>query len=294
MKAAAVQCGGASAGPCWGSTILASQRYRVASSGTTIEFDPTDPQYSYVPQNAKAALAVAQLDSTVAQFLVAGLQWDQQNTNGKLFPLVEPIAALANFVYPGNSNPIVIQDPAAGNSRRTEVVTGSAWCNTEKVHFVDRSSYENGFAPFNTISYVNFYGAPKAAYKGGNSWPSTPFNGTGGSANPYLVVSVNGQTLNWNSSTWPVQNCPSDASCNGTIDIDPIPYAQPGDYYDANGNQVGPQANPFSLVITDVYADPTHANQWATRTVAGVQQWGTFSLPISVLGITIYAYVKQM
>jgi hypothetical protein len=294
MKAAAQQCGGASAGPCWGTTILASQRYRVASTGSTIEFDPTDPQYAYVPQSAKAALAIAQLDSTVAQFLVGGLQWDQQNTNGKLFPVVEPIAALANFVYPGNSSPIVIQDPQAGNDRRTEVVTGSSWCNTEKVHFADHSSYEVNFAPFNTVSYTNFYGLPKPAYRGGNAWPSTPFNGSGGSGNPYLVVSVNGQTLNWNMSSWPVQNCPGDSSCNGTIDIDPIPYAQPGSYYDANGNIVGPQANPFSLVITSLYADPTHANQWATRTVAGVQQWGTFSAPISILGLTIYQYVKAM
>jgi hypothetical protein len=239
-------------------------------------------------------LAIAQLDSTVAQFLVSGLQWAQQNTNGRLFPQVEPLAALANFRYPGNSTPIVIQDPLAGNTRRTEVVTGTSWCNTERVHFADHSSYESGFAPFNAISYVYFYGSPKPAYHGGNSWPSTPFNGPNGSSNPYLVVSVNGTQLNWNTSSWPVQNCPNDSSCNGTIDIDPIPYTLPGDYYDINGNPVGPQANPFNLVITNIWADPTHAYQWASRTVNGVQQWGTFSNVIDVLGQTIYGYVKMM
>jgi hypothetical protein len=294
MKAAAQACGGNSAGPCWGTTILSSQRYRVASGGATIEFDPTDPQYSYVPQAAKAALAIGQLDSTVAAFLVGGLQWDQKNTNGTLYPLVEPLAALANFTYPGNSTPITIMDPAAGNNRRKDVVTGSAWCNTEKVHFADTSSFEAVFAPFMTVGYANFYGTTKPAYTGSSSFPSTPFNGSGNNNNPYLVVSVNGKQITWNSSSWPTQNCGSDASCNGTIDIDPIPYTQPGDYYDVTGAIVGPQANPFGLVITNLYADPSHAGQWATRTVLGIQQWGTFSLPVSVLGTTIYLYQKQM
>jgi hypothetical protein len=301
MRDAAGACGSASAGPCWASTILASQRYSVAAAGAvvasetwqTIQFDPTDPQYSYVPQSAKAALAVAQLDSTVAAFLVAGLQWDQANTNGTLFPSMEPIAALSSFTYPGTTTPIVIQDPAAGNNRRTEVVTGSTWCGSVNVHFADTSSYETGFAPFNTLSYQNFYGTTKPAYKGSNSYPSTPFNGSGG-ANPFLVVSVNGVALSWNTATWPVQNCPSDASCAGTIDIDPIPYTQPAAYYDTSGNLVGPEANPFALVITNLYADPGHVGQWATRTVSGVQQWGTFSTAVTVLGSTVYLYVKQM
>jgi hypothetical protein len=294
MKAAASACGGGSAGPCWGTTILASQRYRVASTGTTIEFDPTDPQYSYVPATAKASLAIGQLDTTVAAFLVAGLKWDQANTNGQLFPLIEPLAALANFTYPGNSTAITIQDPAAGNNRRKDVVTGTTWCNTEKVHFADTSSLETGFAPFTTVGYANFYGTTKPAYVGKNTYPSTPFNGTGGTNNPYLVVSVNGSSLTWNSATWPTHDCGGDASCSGTIDIDPIPYTQPGAYYDASGNAVGPQTNPYALVITNLYGDPAHAGQWATRTVGGVQQWGTFSLGVNVLGTTVYLYVKQM
>jgi hypothetical protein len=295
MKAAAVACGGASTGPCWGTTILASQRYRVTSTGMTIEFDPTDPQYSYVPLAAQAALAIGQLDSTVAAFLVAGLQWAQKNTNGQLFPLVEPLAALGAFTYPGNSTPITIQDPAAGTgNRRQEVVTGTIWCNAENVHFADTSSNETGFAPFMTVGYKNFYAAPKPAYIGRNAYPSTPFNGSGGINNPYLVVSVNGTQLTWNTSIWPTQDCKGNVTCNGTIDIDPIPYAQPGAYYDPSGNTVGPQTNPFALVVTSLYADPSKAGQWATRTVGGVQQWGTFSTAITVLGTTVYLYVKQM
>jgi hypothetical protein len=111
-----------------------------------------------------------------------------------------------------------------------------------------------------------------------------------------LKVQVNGSSVTWNtpSGSWPTYSCLNNASCNGSLDIDPIPYTQPADYYDANGNLVGPQANPFSLVVTNLYADPGHAGQWASRTVNGVQQWGTFSSPVTVLGVTVYQYVKQM
>jgi hypothetical protein len=89
IKAAAVACGSATAGPCWATTILASQRYTFGSGNSTIVFDTTDPQYNYVPAAAKAALAIGQLDSSVAAFLVAGLQYSQHKTNGKLFPQIE-------------------------------------------------------------------------------------------------------------------------------------------------------------------------------------------------------------
>jgi hypothetical protein len=294
LKATAVSCNGVVSAPCWASTILASQRYTLDSAGATIIFDSSDPQYSYVPQTAKAALAIAQLDTTVAAFLVNGLTWSRKNTNGQLYPSILAAGALANFVYPGNATPIPIQDPQVPANTRTDIVTGTAWCNTEGIHFLDMSSNETGFAPINEISYTNFLKSPNANFKSnGNQWPSTPFNG-GETTNPYLVVSSNGNTLTWHSSAWPTQSCSGTTKCSGTIDLDPIPYTQPAAYYDPSGNLVGPQANPFALTITNLYADPAHAGQWATRTVSGVQQWGTFSTPVTVLGSTVYEYVKQM
>ena len=298
LKAASAACGNQGMQPCWGTSLLSSQHYRVAATGTTIEFDPGGPVYSYINNTEKAALAIAQLDSTVASFLVTALKWDQANTNGQLFAALPPTGALSAFTYPGNNTRILVTDPNAGGAppgaRRGEVVTGSDWCGTTRVHFIDTSSMEMAFAPAEIQNWVSWFGNNQASkYKGGGAYPASPFNGAG-TQNPYLVISVNGSTLSWNSSSWPVQNCPSDASCNGTLDIDPIPYAQPGAYYDANGNLVGPQANPFALVITNLYADPSHQGQWATRTVAGVQQWGTFSTAVNVLGTTVYQYVKQM
>ncbi|HXX66336.1 MAG TPA: hypothetical protein VEK07_04090 [Polyangiaceae bacterium] len=295
--------------PCWASGILNSQRYCASSngtsssptcstSGTTIIFNPSDPLYQYVPSAAKAALAVAQLNSSVASFLLAGLQWDQANTNGMAAAVSLPIEALSSFTYPGNaSSPIEVYDGNAGGlGRRLETVTGSAWCGSEDVHFADTSSNEEGFAPFNIISVTNMSeGGYWPNYKGSNAWPSTPFNGSGGDSNPYLVIaeSVNGSStaLNWNSTSWPTENCTT-AACVGTLDIDPIPYTQPAPYYNANG-LVGPEANPFTLVLTNIYADPSNEGDWATQVVSGVTHGGTFVTATTYFGVTVYGYVQQ-
>ncbi|MDP8998976.1 MAG: hypothetical protein M3O46_02580 [Myxococcota bacterium] len=298
MKAAADFCvgkeGGNFGGPCFGTDILSSHHYTF--SGNTIVFDPNDERSQYIPQQAKMALAVGQLDSSVASFLVQGLQWARANTNGAWVPLIMPTQALSSFTYPGNGNRIQILDSRAGGNRRGEVVTGSAWCNTAKIHFADSSTYEAGFSPFNVISVQDASETRNLGnFKGSKDYPTTPFNGPNNTNNPYLVISVNGSTINWNTSgaAFPVQNCPN-GSCSGTIDIDPIGYTLPGPYYDANSQPVGAQSNPFQLIITRQYADPAHAGQWATRTIAGVQEWGTFSQPTNVMGGTVYQYVKVM
>ena len=281
-------------GPCWGATILASRRYTLASGGATIVFDPADPQYAYVPQTAKAALAIGQLDSTVAAFLVAGLTWARSNTNGQLYPSIMPSSALANFQYPGSSTVITVNDPAVAAGVRTDIVTGYPWCNTEDVHFADTSSNETGFGAINEISYTNFLKSPNAAFKtSGNLWPSTPFNG-GQSTNPYLVISSNGNSLPWHSLGVDDAELLGRDEVLGDPRYGPDPGTLPGAYFDVTGTTVGPQANPFALVITNLYADPSHQGQWATRTVSGVQQWGTFTSPVSVLGTTVWMYVKQM
>jgi len=274
-------------------------RYSVATGGATIVFNPSDPLYHYVPQSAQAALALVQQNATVAAFLVQGLQWAQENTNGTMSVVALPLEALASFTYPGNQTPITVLDGNAGGNRRSEVVTGSAWCGSTDIHFVDTSTLETGFSPFNlmTTTTMGEPGGTFPGYTGSNSWASTPFNGPGGGSNPYLVVSVteNGSpmSVNWNSTSFPTVSCATGGVCSGTIDIDPIPYSMPGTQYDVNGNVLGPQANPFNLSILDELADPSHAGQYAQHTVNGVVKVGAFTNPITVLGTTVYGYVGQ-
>ncbi|MDP9035661.1 MAG: hypothetical protein M3O50_12720 [Myxococcota bacterium] len=119
----------------------------------------------------------------------------------------------------------------------------------------------------------------------------TPFNGPNG-ANPYLVVSINGHTQAFYS--YPYVNCWNNPgfACSSTIQIDPVPYSEPGTYYNSVG-VVGTQANPFTLSNTVLYADPSHAGEWASRVANGVQEWGTFSNALTLFGTTKYKYLKQ-
>jgi hypothetical protein len=304
MTAAAVACNGNESGnnggPCWGDAILNSQRYIV--SGSTIEFNPSDPLYNYVPNAAKAALAIGQLNSSVASFLVGGQQWAQQNTNGTVAAVLLPTEALSSFTYPGNGSPIEVDDGNAGGfGRRIEVVTGSTWgCGAEDVHFADTSTYESGFGPIVTTGVTNLsetlVNGKFAGFTGGNSWPSTPFNGSGGGNNPYLIISasVNGsfESLTWNQNSFPTESCPSGACQAGSLDIDPIPYTLPAPYSNANG-LVGPEPNPFTLVQSNEYADPSKEGNWATQVVSGVTHGGTFISASTYFGETTYGYVQQ-
>jgi hypothetical protein len=274
-------------------SVLASQRYRVAKSGTTIEFDPTDPFYSYVTNSMKAALAIAQLDSSTASFLVNGLKYAFSNTDGKIWPSIPAIQALAKFKYPGPTTAAVL-DHTSNNDMAT--ITGMPWCSTSLVNILETCQDSNDFAPMIARPISRWRSGPPAAFTGSKDIPSSPFNGASASGNPYLVVSVNGKSTNWATYNFAGVDCTKlpNSTCTATLQMDPIPYAVPGSYYDASGNAVGPQANPFGLVVTALYADSSHAGQWATRTVNGVQQWGTFSTALNVLGTTVYLYVKQM
>jgi hypothetical protein len=305
MRAAAtaafnIMKGAAQSGASFSTAVLASQRYRIQSTGTGIEFDPTDPVYSQVTNQMKSALAVAQLDPTVAKFLSDGLTYAYQTSNGSTYPLIRAIPALANFQYP-KSLTVSVPDTTANSDVAT--VTGTPWCSTFDVHIAQTLTNTWQFSPLFASNVTDWRGNPPAAFKGSGTRPTVPFNGATSAGNPYLIVSVDGATTNWGNYNFVPSSCFDAAHydqasgtfiCKGSIDIDPIPYTQPGAYYDPSGNPIGPQTNPYALTITNLYADPSHAGQWATRTVSGVQQWGTFSTPVNVLGTTVYLYVKKM
>jgi hypothetical protein len=151
------------------------------------------------------------------------------------------------------------------------------------------------FSPLFAEAATQWRGTPPAAFVGKSTLPTTPFNGPSSAGNPYLVVSVNGTPTNWAMYNFTPVSCyaNANATCTGSIQIDPIPYAEPGAYYNTVG-VVGTQANPFTLSPTTLYGVTDHASQWATRTANSVQEWGIFTTPVSVLGITVYKYVKQM
>ncbi len=300
--------------PIYDQTVWSAQSFRLASGNATIEFDPNAPGYAFVPNSLKVDLAVAQLDPTVASYLTAGLVNCFAATDGSM---VYAFRAdfLKGFSYPTKSSSSVTNPDGsvdnftasgAAKSSGQQVITVTASSGPAKadpdfgiMRYLSASSL---FSSYYTSVYPKFtaydvsVGSNPSSWHGRYAAACSPFNGPGGSSNPYFVLSQSINGVSQNMSAWfqgvGSQSCNN--GCTATFQVDPIPYAQPGAYYDASGNLVGPQANPFALLVTDLYADPAHAGQWATRTVLGVQQWGTFSTAVSILGTTVYLYAKQM
>jgi hypothetical protein len=275
-------------------SALAPQRYRVQSSGTGIEFDPTDGLYVQVSNQMKADLAIAQLDSSVAKFLSDGLKYAYANTTGLKFPSIRGIGALANYKFPGPATAHIV-DPTSANDSHTATASGQAWCGTSLVTINETVQSSWQFSPLWADQITVWRGGVPSAFKGKSVNPWTPFNGASSSGNPYLLVSVNGKATSWAKYDFSTVSCYANPNfmCNGSIQVDPIPYAEPGAYYNTVG-LVGTQSNPFSLSPVILYATADHASQWATRTTSSTQEWGTFATPLSIFGITIYRYVKQL
>jgi hypothetical protein len=76
-----------------------------------------------------------------------------------------------------------------------------------------------------------------------------------------------------------------------TLAMDPVPYAEPGAYYNPPGSLCGIETNPF-IIVGSLYATSDHAYEYAERVVNGVCEIGTFSDPVAILGTTEYKYVK--
>jgi hypothetical protein len=295
-------------------SILAPQRY-VYLPGTScyswgcqssgIQFDPNDPLYSHVSNAMKAALVVAQLDPNVGMYLANGLWRGYAYTDGQLYPSVFAIPALANFTLNQKPTSVHLADPTSLNNSHQATISGAAWCGTYAVTISESVSATSAYAPlaFNNVSDwrsvpSGFFGVTGGTANGqplSNAHePTSPFNGVDGQ-NPYLLVSINGTPQHWAYESFSAQNCWNNPgwTCSSQMEIDPIPYTVPGADYDASGNALGPQTNPFNLAITDELADPTHAGQWAQHLVNGTVVSGTFSNTVNVLGTTVYGFVAQ-
>ncbi len=299
--------------PVYANTILAAQRYKVRSSGTGIEFRSTDKLYSYVTSEMKALLEFAQDDASLAKLLSDG-QLAAYKTNGWYFPSVNAISALANFTRPGPTTAAIADLSSANNSHKA-TVTATNWCGNDKILITETVQRTYSFSPLQKRQITNAPGNlsngpvgdwlthppaefanPTNSPTAGNTLPSTPFNGP--STNPYLVISLTskGVTTSWATYDWSSDNCYNYSyptfQCTGYLELDPIPYTEPGSFFNVTG-LVGTQANPFVIDSVYLYAAADHQGQWATRTVNGVQEYGTFSTPVTKLGLTLFRYAKR-
>lgn len=301
LRLAAPQTTATNAPPSLAWSILASQRYRVQSSGTGIEFDPNDNFYEggWVTSAMQAVLSIPQSqDANFAAFLSQGLQAAYANTNGLVYPAFTAVGALNNYNGKGPTTSYVSCSTCNnyGNDAFAVTLTTVAQpCGLNVYNFAETVYWDYEYAPlFGDSVYDNWKTGTNPLYKGSKSLPTMPFNGPSG--NPYLVVSIDGSPVNWSSaSSFSGVNCDNNANkvCTGSIQIDPAPYSEPGPQYDVNGSLLGTQANPFPIDSNLLLADPSHEGQWASRTVGGVAEMGKFSLAITKGGITEYEWVDQ-
>lgn len=266
--------------------FLDSHGYSVSSDGSQMVFE-TVGGASYLANNpARAALAVAQMDPQVASYLVTGLLSCLADVSAQRTYAFNA-AVLRNWTYTTTA-----QNTTLGTTSGTNNINrvGSNVGGAEQIavtETVNPSSEDKNFGLLVTVDYntLDSYttGEQYTKYHGANALPCSPFNGPGGTLNPYLIMSLNGGTVGARQML-PTIDCPAANNCKSVAIIDPVAYTVPGNFYDANGNLMGPQINPFALDPTAVYADPSHYMQFSTNPNG---QYGTFSKAMVVFGQSI-------
>ncbi len=298
---------------------ISSQFYRPAANGG-IELVPTNG-FPLNQNDAKAALAFAQTDPSVAKYLLDGLNRCRAQTNGERIMLVEALDQAAKMYMGGSSGSLTGLCPSGVGYDKTNPAThycfamswsDQPWCGQRAVtvrrrykNWSPHTPRVNGDPQLSTVKAVENRGITEAnygwnlnnlngnrsAYKGSSNLPCTPFEGPAGQ-NPYFIMAYDGTPRTFSDATlYSAEDCRY-KECIREIDVDPVAYMESGDSYNAQG-LVGSQANPFALVDTSLYATPSHSSQWATRIVNGVAERGQFSVPYTLFGKTKYKYVKR-
>ncbi len=282
--------------------IWSAQSYVIA--GNKIAFDPNVPGYSYIPVQAMAQLDAMQDNPSVASYLVTGLASCFAETSGMSVYNFKA-GVLKGFVYPGPLSgtlpggtppPGSWAPPGYNPATATDAFTasGAAVNGAEQITITMTSAADYWFGLLTASSMNSFsnVGSVLAKFKSGNQTSCSPFNGPGGgTANPLLVVTVNGSSV---QARFQGAGAQCQNGCKSTMVVDPDAYATVGPYVDTLG-LVGPQPNPFTYDSSETSATPDHFLQWASSTdVYGNIVFGLFLLPVNHRGIiTGYTWMQQ-
>ncbi len=269
--------------------IWASQSYVI--SNNQIAFDANVPGYKFIPNQAKAELAFAQEDPSVASYLTAGLTSCFLDA-GSMLVYSFNAAPLKGYTFSTKTVTTEVSTDAWGDAGvdKFTILGGTAnGSETITLNESQVSGKDMAFGLLTTTQFFDLYSNTTAVankYHGGSSNPCSPFNGPGGAlSNPYLVMSLNGAPIGARQQVAPSQ-C-QNLSCTSSLVVDPVPYATPGQYYNTSGIQVGPQPNPFTLDPSSLYGSPDHASQYAMNPYS---QYGTFTTPVTLFGQTKYKF----
>jgi hypothetical protein len=284
--------------------IWSAQSYVI--SGSTIEFDPNVPGYAFISNAAKAELAFAQMDPSVASYLVDGLQscfndssgayvynfragvlkglTSGTTTTGTLGGVIPPAGTYTPSGY--NVNSVVDNYSTVGLGKGGTTITATLTSTRSPSSAQD---YWFGLLTYTSLSTFSNSSAVAKKYTGsGNQFTCSPFNGPGGTPNPSFTISLNGQHVQARFQGVG-QQCQN--ACTSTLVVDPVAYMTAGVQTDAAGYELGPQINPFTLTPTSLYAITQNSSMWAIETANSTQTWGQFSTPVTMFGVTKYQFV---
>ncbi len=288
--------------PYYDNLIWASTSFVV--SGGEIAFDPNVPGYAFIPPQAVAALEAMQDSPEVASYLTAGLTSCFLQGADNVYSFKAGV--LKGFVYPGSSKSVSIiggrptgvienYNPLDVTDSFTTSGVMSNGAEAITITLKGTTVYPDLWFGILTASGLQLFPNTQAVYNkymGGNSVACSPFNGPGGTANPYFAMTLNGSSVPARFQGVG-QQCQG-SGCSSTMTVDPDPYAVVGPFYNTAGI-VGPQPNPFSLDPSVVQATPDHQGQYATSiNSSGATVYGTFSSAVVHKGITTgYGWVEN-
>jgi hypothetical protein len=270
-------------------------------SNGKMAWDPNVPGYAYVSNQAQAQLEAMQDNPAVAAYLVAGLQscfndtkaqWvydfraqvlkgyqNNTTTTGTMGGTLPDQYAYRPSGY--NVNSVLDHYTTVGMAPGSNVINV-----TETSSASPSTAQDFWFGLLTYTSLANFSNTSAVSAKFNNNAQTaacSPFNGPGGTANPYLVIKLNGTVV---PARFQGVGAQCYQSCTSTLTLDPDAYAIPGPYYNSMG-LVGPQANPFGFDPAATSATTDHGGQYATTWDAnGNPIYGEFMSPIVHRGVT--------
>jgi hypothetical protein len=238
--------------------------------------------------------AIAQLEAmqdspAVASYLTAGLASCFADTSGTQVYAFKT-GVLKGFTYPGPmSGTLPGGTPPSGSyvppgynpttATDTYTATGASANGAEQITITMKSTADYWFGLLTSSNLSSFANTASvlAKFKSGNGQSCSPFNGPGGTGNPFLVITLNGQNI---PSRYQGTGAQCQNGCTSTMVLDPVAYATPGPDYNASG-LVGPQPNPFAFDPTQATATVDHYGQWGTTvSQTGQVVYGTFTVPV--------------
>jgi len=272
--------------------LLSAHMYTLNSTNTGIVFDPNAPGYAFIPDAAQATLAVMQTNPEVGNYLAMGLQSCFANANGSSIYTVKA-APFKGLTGAGTGTSWVSTPGGSAGSTDTYnvVVTPPSQSTPEAdVYTLSlKSTVDTSFGAAYVTSNGTYFWLNTAMMKkfqtvtsnhgnngGGSSVGCSPFNGPGGSANPFFMIKLNGSGVPaylQNQAT----NCQN--GCTSTLVVDPLAYQTAPAASATMGQSL---STAFQMDSTNTVALPAYYQYWAwTTNASGATVYGTFNSPIN-------------